>query len=591
MKKLYILFFTILISGVSFGQSVFINEIHYDDSGASDSGEGFEIAGPAGTDLSTYTVTLYNGSNSSAYNTIGLSGTIPDEGGSGYGAVWFGLPTNGMQNGSPDGLSLDNGGTLIQFLSYEGTITAIGGAADTVLSTDIGVSETNSTPVGYSLQLTGSGTDYTNFTWATESAATHGAINTGQTFGTPVPSLTISDGPANGDTLVGDPETATANNANVDFTTTNFDMSNDAGGGVSDNSGDGYIIWSVENTNGNVFVDGGSVFTSNDPNTTYPITGLAVGETYFFRAELVDNNGDPLSSPIVYSFTMTIATYTDVPDLATLRSQVVDPDLYYRVTGPVINTWSVPDTALTMYFQDGTAGIMVYDPNYSTHAYNTGDAVSNIRGHLEEVSGVLQLIPSDADWATPTTTGNSPAVPTVTIATLLTNWNDYESQLVNINNATFADAGGTFVTAIGSTGNYNISDSSGTTIFRSAFSNADYIGSTIPSGNQNLVVIVSEYFGTVQVTSRSLSDITLDSKSFELNSFKMYPNPTSLGYVKLLSKNNAPMTISVFDMLGKQVLHKAVKNNTLDVSSLKTGLYLMKVSQDNASITKKLVVQ
>jgi hypothetical protein len=51
------------------------------------------------------------------------------------------------------------------------------------------------------------------------------------------------------------------------------------------------------------------------------------------------------------------------------------------------------------------------------------------------------------------------------------------------------------------------------------------------------------------------------------------------------------MTVSVFDLLGKQVLHKAVKNNTLDVSSLKTGLYLMKVSQDNASITKKLVVQ
>lgn len=92
-------------------------------------------------------------------------------------------------------------------------------------------------------------------------------------------------------------------------------------------------------------------------------------------------------------------------------------------------------------------------------------------------------------------------------------------------------------------------------------------------------------------TPGAANDFTLSAKQFEANNFKMYPNPTSLGYVKLLSKNNAPMTVSVFDLLGKQVLYKAVKNNTVDVSSLKTGLYLMKVTQDNASITKKLVVQ
>lgn len=585
MKKLYMLFFTILISGLSFGQTVFINEIHYDNA-STDVDEGVEIAGPAGTDLSTYTVTAYNGNGGASYSVTALSGTIPNEGGTGYGAVWFAI--SGLQNGAPDGIALDNNGTLIQFLSYEGSFAATNGPANGVTSTDIGVSEGGATAAGQSLQLTGTGTDYTNFTWAAEATATMGSISTGQAFGAPVPTLSLSDGPINGSTNVGDPETI--NNANIDFNTTNFSMCSDATG-TTPPSCDGYIKWYVQDTGDNSIVDSGDIFTSNDPGTTYSVTGLVVGGSYFFRAELVDPSGNPLSSPVVYSFNMTIATYTDVPDLATLRSQVVDPDLYYRVTGPVINTWSVPDTALSMYFQDGTAGIMVYDPNYSTHAYNTGDAVTNIKGHLEEVSGVLQLIPSDADWAAPTTTGNSPAIPTVTIATLLTNWNDYESQLVNINNATFADAGGTFVSAIGSTGNYNITDSSGTTIFRSAFSNADYIGQTIPSGNQNLVVIVSEYFGTVQVTSRSLSDITLDSKSFELNSFKMYPNPTSLGYVKLLSKSNAPMTVSVFDLLGKQVLHKAVKNNTLDVSGLKTGLYLMKVSQDNASITKKLVVQ
>ncbi|RLD29741.1 MAG: hypothetical protein DRI75_02390 [Bacteroidetes bacterium] len=365
-------------------------------------------------------------------------------------------------------------------------------------------------------------------------------------------------------------------------------MSSDAGGGTG-TGGDGFIKWSGVNTVGSVFVDGGNIFTSND-GFEYLVTGLAVGETYFFSSELVDNSGAPLSTPVVYSFTITIATYTDVADLATLRTQTVDPDLYYRVTGQVINTNTIAATEQTMYFQDGTGGIMVFDPGYEVTTYNTGDAVTNIRGHLETVSGVLQFIPTFADWGTPDTTGNSVGIPTVTIATLLANWEVYESELVNINNATFADAGGTFVSAIGTTGNYNITDATGTTVFRSAFSNANYIGQPIPSGNQNLVVIVSEFFTQVQVTSRSLADITLDSKSFELDTFKLYPNPTSLGYINISSRSQTVMKVNVFDILGKQVINETVSNNRLNVSSLNRGVYIMRVSQDNAFVTKKLVI-
>jgi len=67
----------IFISLLTFGQSVFINELHYDNSGA-DSGEGVEIAGPAGTDLAGYQVVFYNGSNGTSYATLDLTGTISD---------------------------------------------------------------------------------------------------------------------------------------------------------------------------------------------------------------------------------------------------------------------------------------------------------------------------------------------------------------------------------------------------------------------------------------------------------------------------------------------------------------------------------
>ena len=60
--------------------SVWINEFHYDNAGG-DVAEGVEIAGEAGTDLSGYSIVLYNGSSSSgaSYKTEDLV-AIPDEG-------------------------------------------------------------------------------------------------------------------------------------------------------------------------------------------------------------------------------------------------------------------------------------------------------------------------------------------------------------------------------------------------------------------------------------------------------------------------------------------------------------------------------
>jgi uncharacterized protein len=81
---------------------------------------------------------------------------------------------------------------VIQFLSYEGTFTAVGGPANGMLSVDIGKSEAGTEPVGQSLRLSGTGQFYEDFTWNSPAAATFGVVNTGQNFGTGV-SLSIND--------------------------------------------------------------------------------------------------------------------------------------------------------------------------------------------------------------------------------------------------------------------------------------------------------------------------------------------------------------------------------------------------------------
>jgi predicted extracellular nuclease len=160
---------------------VFINELHYDNDGA-DTGERIEIAGLAGTNLAGWTLVLYNGNGGAPYATLTLDGVIPDQEG-GYGALYFSGPAGGIQNGAPDGLALaDGSGAVLQFLSYEGSFTAVGGPADGMASTDIGISEPAATPAGLSLQLTGSGTTARDFSWTAPADDSFGSLNAGQTF-------------------------------------------------------------------------------------------------------------------------------------------------------------------------------------------------------------------------------------------------------------------------------------------------------------------------------------------------------------------------------------------------------------------------
>ena len=171
--------------------SVFINEIHYDNTGT-DAGEAIEIAGPAGTDLTGWSIVLYNGSGGAPYDTDALTGAIPDQQ-NGFGTVSLSYPPNGIQNGAPDGIALINtSNAVVQFLSYEGTFTAVGGPANGMLSTDIGVSELGMEPVGQSLRLSGSGQFYEDFSWNSPAPASFGAVNQGQSFGGGV-SLSINN--------------------------------------------------------------------------------------------------------------------------------------------------------------------------------------------------------------------------------------------------------------------------------------------------------------------------------------------------------------------------------------------------------------
>jgi hypothetical protein len=92
------------------------------------------------------------------------------------------------------------------------------------------------------------------------------------------------------------------------------------------------------------------------------------------------------------------------------------------------------------------------------------------------------------------------------------------------------------------------------------------------------------------VISQTFDETVLSTSNFDATKFSLYPNPTNTGFVNITSTTADAMNVQVFDILGKQVKNETLVNNRLNVSNLKSGLYMVKITQNNATSTKKLVI-
>jgi len=178
-------------------QNAWINELHYDNT-SGDVGEFIEVVieNSGSYTLSDFEVYKYNGSNGTTYGDNALDAFTEGVTVGGFTLFTLTYPANGLQNGGPDGVALVYQGVVIsgQFLSYEGVFAATDGPVFGITSTNIGVSETGSTPIGQSLQLSGTGSAYINFTWQSPAVETPGLENNSQNIGAPTtdPLITVS---------------------------------------------------------------------------------------------------------------------------------------------------------------------------------------------------------------------------------------------------------------------------------------------------------------------------------------------------------------------------------------------------------------
>jgi hypothetical protein len=76
-----------------------------------------------------------------------------------------------------------------------------------------------------------------------------------------------------------------------------------------------------------------------------------------------------------------------------------------------------------------------------------------------------------------------------------------------------------------------------------------------------------------------------------IEGLNLYPNPVSNGKVYITSKNDSDKDIIIFDVLGKKVIQTTITSKELNISTLVPGVYIIKISEDESSATRKLIVR
>lgn len=72
----------------------------------------------------------------------------------------------------------------------------------------------------------------------------------------------------------------------------------------------------------------------------------------------------------------------------------------------------------------------------------------------------------------------------------------------------------------------------------------------------------------------------LGVKQNAIAGLNMYPNPVSQGTLYITSNSSEAKTVSVYDLLGKQVLNTTTSDNAVNVSSLTSGSYIVKITEE-----------
>lgn len=84
---------------------------------------------------------------------------------------------------------------------------------------------------------------------------------------------------------------------------------------------------------------------------------------------------------------------------------------------------------------------------------------------------------------------------------------------------------------------------------------------------------------------------TASIKDNNIAGLSIYPNPATGSVLNVTSHNNIEKSVAIFDVLGKQVINTKTVNGSVNIADLNAGVYIVKVTEEGKTATRKLVVK
>lgn len=565
MKKITLLV-AMLFATLSIAQTIKIVEIDADQTSTDDMEFLEVLTESSNQSLNGYIVVFYNGSDNESYRTIDLTGFSSDS--NGYFIIGSDLFPGADITMGPDN-TIQNGADAIAIYSAN----AANFPDDTpVTSSDLvdavvyGTSDDDDLELLAGLNQTTQWDENINGLKDVESLQYDASTNS-FCAGTPTPRA------ANIDCSSACPISLSVVSVTCDMVTSGVDTYTTTLGF----SGGGTASYTFTSSQGSVSGDNPSSSVSGQ------IIISGVNEGVDFDYSLVSENCDisnTINSP-------SCEPGSTVNTIAELRAGTIGND--YTLNGEAVVTF-VQDFRNQKFIEDGTAAILIDDNSaIITSMLAAGDGITGLTGTLDEFGGMMQFRPTMNISAS--STGNVIAAQSVLASDLNANPNNYESEYVRIYEYALIDAATNPTWVVGT--EYQMLTQSGSYTFRTSFYDVDYIGADVPTSSTTVVsgIITERNDGSYYITARSVSDFanTLGANENTIQGFVMTPNPANT-FIQVKAASNSPISLQIFDILGKQVL--ATENtNRVNIQSLTAGIYILKAAQSGAITTTKLIVE
>jgi hypothetical protein len=118
-----------------------------------------------------------------------------------------------------------------------------------------------------------------------------------------------------------------------------------------------------------------------------------------------------------------------------------------------------------------------------------------------------------------------------------------------------------------------------------------------PAQIASIVIRQGSGTGNVEIDELRLgttwNSVTTDALSVaqnQIEGLKIYPNPVTNGTFYINTNSDSTKQVVVYDVLGKQVV-KTSTANAVNVANLKGGVYIVKITEDGKTATRKLIIR